>query len=345
MLMLLFMATASASTAGTSSDPLITLSYLNGAYAASLKSDYSRILENATAGAMKKLDGIYSSYAIYNFAPDFTRVTLAAGDTITLSMGSSFIMLSGTATLTYANGAVINISSGREIAAGSRFIQYQRYFCAEDTMAIITTNSSTVGQVDGYYLVETAPGNQPHPVFKDVREKDWYYSAVVFVYNNKLFGGTASDTFSPATPMTRGMFVTVLYRLEGEPDVGPGGQFADVMNTSLYYYDAVTWANANNVVLGYNDGTFGANNPVTREQIATIIYRYATYKEHDIPVSGSSYNSFSDRDNVSNYAVEAMQWAVSRGVINGSNGWLLPRNTATRAEVAQIVSNYVGKIQ
>ena len=343
MLLLLFMVTASASTAGTSSDPLITLSYLSGTFTPSLKKDYLQVLDDASAAAMKKLGEIYGDYASYDFTPGFMRVSFAAGDTVMLSMGSSFILLSGSATLTSANGAVINISSGREAAAGSQLVQYQRYFCVEDTTAIITANSLSVGQVDGYYLVETAPGNKTHPVFKDVRERDWFYPAVDFVYNNKLFGGTGQDTFSPSTPMTRGMFVTVLYRLEGEPHVGAGGQFTDVQNTSLYYYDAVTWANDNNIVLGYSDGTFGANNHVTREQISTIIHRYAVYKGLDMTAAGSTYNSFPDRGNVSAYAVEAMQWVVSRGVINGSNGMLMPKNTATRAEVAQIVSNYVEK--
>ena len=345
MLLLLFMVTASASTAGTASNPLITLSHINGTFAPSLKTENLWILESATTKAINKLDEIYGAYAEYDFATDFTRVSIATGDMVMLSMGSSFILLSGSATLNSANGAVINVSAGGEAAAGSQLAQYQRYFCAEDTTAIIIANSASVGQVDGYYLVETTAANRTHPVFRDVREKDWYYPAVDFVYNNGLFGGTAPNTFSPATPMTRGMFVTVLYRLEGEPAVDSGGQFSDVWDTTLYYYNAVTWANANDIVLGYSNGTFGVNNPVTREQIATIIYRYAAYKGRDMSPAGSAYSAFSDRGNVSGYAVDAMQWVVSKGVINGSNGMLLPRNTATRAEVAQIINNYVEKIR
>ena len=341
VLLLVFTVTASASTAGTAADPLISLSYLDGVFAASLKTEISQTLENAADRAIDRLNGLYGNYVGYSFAQSFTRISLAAGDTVMLAMGGSFILLSGSATLTSANGTVINISTGREVAAGTRLTQYQRYFCVEDTTATITANSASSGQMDGYYLANTAVTNRPHHVFRDVMENDWYYPAVDLVYNNNLFGGTAPDTFSPAASMTRGMFVTVLYRLEGAPAVGQGGQFTDVQNTSQYYYDPVTWANANNVVLGYSSGMFGPNDPVTREQMAAIMYRYAEHKQRDMSAPGSVYDTFPDRGGVSGYAVEAMRWAVSWGVINGSNGMLLPRNTATRAQVAQIIKNFV----
>jgi len=345
MLLLIFMATASASSAGTTSDPLISQSYLSGTFTASLNADISRIFSGATDDAIAKLERIFSIYAEYSFAARFTDVSLMAGDTVMLSMGSSFILLSGSAAITSINGTVINISEGQEVATGSLLTENQRYFCAEDTIAVITANSTISGQVDGFYIIETAAINRPHPVFRDVREKDWYYPAVDFVYNRGLFGGTAPNAFSPATSMTRGMFVTVLYRLEQEPEVGPGGQFYDVSDTSSYYYNAVTWASENNIVLGYSDNMFSPNDPVTREQMATIIYRYATYKQRDMSSSDYGYNAFPDIGDVSDYAADAMRWAVSWGVINGSGGKLLPRNTATRAEVAQIISNYIEKIR
>ena len=339
-LLLLLMVTASATTAGSSSDPLITLSYLDGTFAASLKSEISQTLGGATGISTGNLDKLYRSNVEYSFAPRFTRISLDSGDSAILNMGSSFILLSGSATLTAVDGTVINITTAQTVSSGGRLSQNQRYFCAENTTAVVTANSASTGYVDGYYYIELAIPNWPHPVFRDVRERDWYYIAVDFVYNKSLFGGTTSNTFSPDVPMTRGMFVTVLYRLEGEPVAGTGGQFTDVLDTSLYYYDAVTWANTNNIVLGYSNGAFGPNNPVTREQIATIIYRYAEYKQRDMSSQGTAFNAFPDTGNVSDYAVSAMRWAVSRGIINGSNGRLMPGNTATRAQVAQIITNY-----
>jgi len=341
ILLLLCITTASVAAPGSSENSLITLSELEGKIAASLKTDISQALGGAADTSTKKLDELYRNYAEYSFASGFTRISLSAGDSVVLSTGSSFILLSGTATLTAVDGTVIDVTAGQEAVSEERINQQRRYFCVEDSTAVFTANSASIGQVDGYYIINTAIPNRPHPVFRDVMEKDWYYSAVDFVYKNNLFGGTASNTFSPSVSMTRGMFVTVLYRLEGEPVVGTGGQFADVRDTSLYYYDAVTWANANNVVLGYSNGTFGPNDPVTREQMATIIYRYAEYKQRNMTESGSAYDTFPDRGNVSGYAAAAMRWTVSWGIINGSNGRLLPRNTATRAEVAQIIMNYV----
>ena len=345
MLLLLLMVTASASTAGTLTDPLVTLSHLDGVFAAALKSDISKQLGSSTDKSVSKLDELYGKYADYSFASRFTRISLSAGDTVMLQLGSSYIPISGSATLSSVSGTLINISTGAEVAAGTRLTQSNRYFCAEDTIAIIKADNSAVGQVDGYYFIETALPNRQHPVFKDVRERDWYYAAVDFVYQKGLFQGATETTFSPASSMTRGMFVTVLYRLEGQPNTAGGGQFTDVQDTKLYYYNAVSWANTNRVVLGYNDGTFRPNDSVTREQMAVIIYRYAEYKRRDMSASGAIYDTFSDRGDVSAYATDAMRWVVSKGVINGSNGKLLPKNTATRAEVAQIISNYVNIIR
>ena len=338
--LLLLMVTASATTAGTAAEPLITLSYLDGTFAASLKTEITQMLGDSAGKSLNNLNALYRNYLEYSFAPAFMRVSLAAADSVILSMGSSFILQSGSATLAAVDGTVINISTGQSVSSGGRLALRQRYFCTENTTAVITANSSSTGNVDGYYFIDTAAPNRPHPVFRDVRERDWYYPAVDYVYNNNLFGGTAPNTFSPDTPMTRGMFVTVLYRLEGEPEVRDGGQFKDVQDTSLYYYKAVTWANANNIVLGYNSGAFGPNDPVTREQMATIIYRYAQYKQRDMSSQGSAFDVFPDKGDVSEYAAQAMRWAVTWSIINGSNGRLLPRNTATRAQVAQIIANY-----
>jgi hypothetical protein len=342
IIMLSCMVTVSASTAGTTADPLITLSYLDGAFASSMRSDIADTLGSAADKAMNRLDELYKTYVGYSFAPRFTSVTLAAEDTVTLSAGASFILLSGSATLTVTSGTVINISTGTEVASESRLAQYQRYFCAEDTTALITANSAATGQVDGYYLLDsTAPQQR---VFIDVLEGQWYFPAVDFVYTNGLFAGTSENTFSPAMSMTRGMFVTVLYRLDGRPPTGSGGAFTDVSDASRYYYDAVTWANTNRIVTGYEDGTFRPNAAVTREQMATIMHRYATFKERDMSMPGTVYDTFPDRGDVSDYAADAMRWTVSWGVINGSDGRLLPQDTATRAQVAQIIYNYCERI-
>ena len=341
LLLLILMVTASASTAGSSSDPLITLFYLNGQFADDLASDISRTFETATEDSTNRLDTLYTDFGGYTFAPMFMNISLAVDDSVALTMGSSFILISGSATLSVSRGAVINISTGMEISSGSQLSRNQRYFCSENTTAFVSADTALTGQVDGLYLVKVAKPNRPHPAFNDVMELDWFYSAVDYVYNSGLFGGTSPGVFSPALYMTRGMFVTVLYRLDGEPATAPDDQFSDVQEPAQYYYQAVAWASASNIVRGYPDGTFRPNDPVTREQIAAIMFRYAEYADSDMSAPGSLSDLFTDSDDVSDYALAAMVWAVSRNVINGSNGKLLPQDTATRAQVAQIVSNYV----
>jgi hypothetical protein len=115
---------------------------------------------------------------------------------------------------------------------------------------------------------------------------------------------------------------------------------SDVNNPSLYYYGAVAWANANDIVTGYTDGTFQPDRYITREQMAAIMHRYALYKGRDPSTPGTVFDTFPDRTEVSGYAAHAMRWTVSWEIIKGSDGKLLPQNTATRAEVAQVIYNY-----
>ena len=179
--------------------------------------------------------------------------------------------------------------------------------------------------------------------FSDVHPSDWYHAAVTYVSENELMNGTSGTTFSPNDTTSRGMIVTILYRLAGSPDMPEGNwgyPYADV-DASAYYSTPVYWARENDLVTGYSDTRFGPNDPITREQMAAILYRYADYLGLDtnngfIP---DKYYEFPDYQTVSRYASKAMSWCVNHGVINGSNGKLNPQGTATRAEVAQILMN------
>ena len=344
LIMLLFMVTASASPAGSTTDPLITRSYLDGAYKTALQSEITGALSGAADRVTGRLDGVFENHLGYRFAPRFIKVSLAQGDTVSLSSGASFILISGSASLSLASGTVLNISTGGEVKAGSTLSQYQRYFCAENTTARIKADSAAAGQVDGYYLIDGSGAPAAHLPFKDVPETAWFFAAVDYAYSNELFTGTSASAFSPNAPMTRAMFVTVLHRLDGRPFAPAGAGFSDVSNPSQYYYAAVAWANANDIVTGYSDGTFKPDLHVTREQMAAIIYRYALYDGRDPSTPGTVFDTFPDRSNVSGYAAHALRWTVSREIIRGSNGRLLPQNTATRAEVAQIIYNYCRSI-
>ncbi len=179
--------------------------------------------------------------------------------------------------------------------------------------------------------------------FSDVHPSDWYHDAVTYVSENELMNGTSGTTFSPNDTTSRGMIVTILYRLAGSPDMPEGNwgyPYADV-DASAYYSTPVYWARENDLVTGYSNDRFGPNDPITREQMAAILYRYADYLglDTDTGFIPDKYYEFPDYQAVSRYASKAMSWCVNHGVINGSNGKLNPQGTATRAEVAQILMN------
>ena len=187
-----------------------------------------------------------------------------------------------------------------------------------------------------------ASDSKPKPPFTDVSTSDWFYSDVMFVYENGLFSGTDSRSFSPNASMTRAMLVTVLYRLEGEPAGTGSSSFSDVRSGS-YYEKAVAWAAANGIVTGTGSTSFSPDAKVTREQLAAILYRYAQYKKLDTD-AGAKLDSFSDAGNVSGYASEALSWTVSEGLINGASGRLMPKGDATRAQVAAILHRFVENV-
>ena len=176
--------------------------------------------------------------------------------------------------------------------------------------------------------------------FTDVRGDDWFYDDVAYVYENGLMNGTSETTFSPYISTTRGMIVTILYRMEGRPAVFEACPFTDV-KAGAYYERAIVWAAENGIVKGYGNGCFGPDDQITREQMAAILYRYAKNRGLDVSV-GENTNilSYDDALDISEYAVPAMQWACGAQIIHGADGRLTPGAKATRAQVAAILHRF-----
>ena len=180
--------------------------------------------------------------------------------------------------------------------------------------------------------------------FTDVKTGDWFYEAVQYVYDKGMMTGVSADRFAPASTTTRGMIVTILYRLENEPAVSGGSAFTDV-ESGAWYADAVAWAAANDIVNGTSATTFAPNSPITREQMATMLYRFAQYKGMDAVTLQEHLTGYPDGDQVSDYAIPAMNWAVGQGLIAGmENGTLVPQGSATRAQVATILMRFCENI-
>ena len=177
--------------------------------------------------------------------------------------------------------------------------------------------------------------------FTDVSTSDWFYSAVKFVYENGLMDGVGNNLFAPNATLNRAMAVTILYRLEGAPAVTTDAGFNDVA-AGTWYTDAVNWAAANNIVNGVEGNNFDPTGSLTREQMATVLYRYAQYKGADVSAAGD-ISGFADSANVSSWAADAVKWAVGSGLVNGVEGnALAPQGTSTRAQAATVLMRFVG---
>ena len=213
---------------------------------------------------------------------------------------------------------------------------------------------SLTNKVSGVYLtkdmtvyalwrVDENPNTGANP-FTDVSEKDWFYGDVMFVYENGLMLGTSKTLFSPHGTATRGMMATILWRMEGSPVPKGKNSFTDV-EAEKWYADAITWTAENGIFAGYGKDKFGPDDPITREQLAAIFYRYADYKGYDLTVKGN-LDKFKDADKITDYAKTAMQWAVGSGLVKGKSGNLLdPQGTATRAEIAAMLHRFIEKYE
>lgn len=209
-----------------------------------------------------------------------------------------------------------------------------------DTVYTFTMPASAVKVGVSYVKATETPSKT---TFNDVSANDWFASAVDYVTGKGMMNGTAANTFSPKANTTRGMVVTVLYRLENQPSTS-AASFTDVAS-GAYYANAVAWANANGIVSGYGSGKFGPNDKVTREQLAAILYRYAQYKKYDVS-GANSLDGYTDVQSVSSYAVPALQWANAAGVVTGKSGSKLdPKGYATRAEVAAMLMRFCENVE
>lgn len=182
----------------------------------------------------------------------------------------------------------------------------------------------------------------PTPIcgFQDVLSTDWFAPAVRFAFQNRLMNGTSSTQFAPSLSLTRAMVAQVLYNFSGAPAVTQPSSFSDVPSDQ-WFANAVAWAQQNGIMNGYPNNTFGANDPITRQDFAVVLYHYSSQQQLDTSTR-ANLNSYRDVSSVASYAQDAMQWAVASKIISGkSSTQLAPRDSVTRAECAQMLKNYL----
>ncbi len=262
--------------------------------------------------------------AVNNGGVNASPSTAEKGDTITITLSPDKGYTLGKLTVTDGSGKTVSTVK------------------KSDTVYTFTMPASAVTVGVSYVKADETPSKTG---YSDVSANDWFASAVDYVTDKGMMNGTSATTFGPKANTTRGMVVTVLYRLENEPSTA-AASFTDVAS-GAYYANAVAWANANGVVSGYGNGKFGPNDKVTREQLAAILYRYAQYKKYDVSVGeDTNIMDFDDVRQISSYAVPAIQWACGAGVMSGKSTYTLdPKGDATRAEVAAMLMRFCENVK
>ena len=219
-------------------------------------------------------------------------------------------------------------------------------FQSASKIATDGTASFPFSHASDYAIVIDTDSHEPVELpFTDVPEGAWYEDAAAYVYKHGLMAGTSATTFAPDVTTSRAMIATILWRMAGSPVVNYAMNYTDVAQ-GQWYSEAVRWATSEGVVTGYGNGLFGTNDPITREQLATMLWRYAQTEGYDVSI-GEDTNilSYTDVANLSEYAIPAMQWAVGAGIINGTGdgSTLTPQGQATRAQAAVMLQRFCEK--
>lgn len=343
--------------AASSEDSLVSLSYLRAAFFPKAeqagREAADRILQSTYDAARGQLDAAAGGAAGTGapagsgglYSQTLERRGWTSGQTITLSTGSVFLMLEGSAGVAHT-GAVIDVTDGTEVASGSQLAVNHRYVVGEDTSASVTIYSGRAALgIQGSYAA-TAGDPTPFP-FVDVSGGDWFYEPVKYVYERGLFSGVGNDQFAPRASMSRAMLMTVLHRQAGSPAAASGSQFSDVPEGE-WYAEAIRWGAWQGIASGVGDNRFDPNGQVTREQTVVMMYNFASrYMGLNMDAS-ADLSAFADGDRVSGWAQQAMVWAVSRGIISGSGSGgqvlLEPQRSTNRAEMATMLRSFCEKI-
>ena len=255
-------------------------------------------------------------------------------------------------TVTAGSGGSISPTSASVVSGGSK-----NFTITPDEGYVISNvlvDGKSVGAIGSYTFSNVKAAHSIKAVFAkestvwtnpftDIEKSDWFYDAVKYVSEAGLMGGTSETTFGPGLSTTRGMIVTILWRLDSKPEAADTSSFSDVP-TDKYYAKAVAWAEANGIVLGYDDDIYGPDDTITREQLAAILCRCAKYKGYEVTAT-NDLSAFTDSADISAYAFPAMKWAFAEGLVSGTTDITLsPNGNATRAQVAVILTRFIENV-
>lgn len=336
---------------GSQADPLVSRAYLEETYLNTLKNQMvgwvKQFMQPDYDGAKSRLEQIAAGHLSSLGAADdsvlpegwsSTESFVVGGgerkDTVSLAAGSTIVWTDGSAS---ADKPMVDVTAGVELAAGAALTPGHRYVTGGQT--VVTVSSRTAyWAVQGVWTTSSDGVNVIDLPFTDVPEDSWYYDGVYYAVVGNLFNGTSETTFSPMMTMQRGMLTTVLHRYAGSPTVEYTDIFSDVP-AGTWYSEGTVWAGLNGVVSGAGDGRFLPSDPVARQQIAVILYNYAGTIGCDTTARGY-LDAFTDQSSIASWAREAVSWAVAVGILRGSDGKVMPANSASRAEVAIMLQRF-----
>lgn len=329
---------------------LVSVSYLTGPFLSSLgesiRSQVSAGLQGVRDGALEQLDRLGQEHLSgqpgeapdWIYADTHRPLNVKRGDIISLAPGSTVLWGAGSAEV---SAGLVDATAAADVAGGARLASGHRYLNASEDTPVTVHILSDAAQLllEGCWHLDESD-EEVTPFTDLIQDDDWFYDGVYYVVERGLFLGVSATQFSPEETMNRAMLATVLYRLAGSPQTAYAQQFSDVP-AGEWYSETITWAAQSGVVKGLDDGSFGVEDNVTREQIATMLYRYAKdFLGIDVSFTGD-LSTYRDWAKVSDWAVTPMAWAVGARIINGTDtNELLPGDGASRAEVAVMLQRF-----
>lgn len=335
LLLLCGMCSAFAAGAGSASDPLLSRSYLTSWSNGQLQS--AAAMADSAVGTARR-SALLSANQIFTAAANngIRAEVLPLGALIALTTGDFFTLTAGSATIRIQSGVLVDATLGQTVSSGNLTANH-RYIACEGLSAVLTCTAQNTA------LLLSGAATVSH--FSDVAPTAWYAKAVDYTYTTNLIAGMSATEFGPSLTLTRAMFITILGRLAGvDVSAYSGTSFSDVP-TGQWYSPYIEWGAKTGIVAGMGNGTFLPNSPVTREQMASFIERYLTYKGLSLPQICEVPAVFADQEKISVWAKDSVELVRQTGIICGDTaGYFNPGSSATRAEAASMFTRLDGAI-
>lgn len=335
LLLLCGMCSAFAADAGSAGNPLLSRSYLTSWSSGQLQTAATRIdssVGTARRAALLDANQIFSAAANNGIRAEF----LPSGALIALKTGDFLTLTGGSAAIRIQSGVLVDATLGKTVSSGNLTVNH-RYIACESLSAIVTCTAQNTS------LLLSGTATVSH--FSDVMPTSWYAKDVDYTYTANLIAGMSATEFAPALTLTRAMFITILGRLAGVDEAAYHSMpFSDVP-AGKWYSPYIAWGAQTGIVAGMGNGKFSPDSPVTREQMASFIERYVTYRGLSLPQVCATPDVFVDQDRISGWAKESVELIRQSGVICGdTHGYFNPNNSATRAEAASMFARLDGAI-